>query len=88
MNLETQLFDDCGNPANTATVIATFSNGDPPLTLVNVVLQIGVYDIKVLSVRNTLWREFERFNHAHYITRRNHAILKVLVSDVIFSVRL
>jgi len=36
VNLEAQLFDDCGNPATSATVLATFSSGDAPLTLANV----------------------------------------------------
>ncbi len=32
-NLETLVVDDCGFPANNATVLATFSNGDSPLAL-------------------------------------------------------
>lgn len=35
-NLETLVVDDCGFPSNNATVLATFSNGDPPLALVPV----------------------------------------------------
>ncbi len=34
-SLELLAIDDCGNPALTATVVASFSNGDPPLVLVN-----------------------------------------------------
>ncbi len=33
INLEAQVIDDCGNPALSATTIATFSNGDPALVL-------------------------------------------------------
>src|SRR5579871_362146 len=33
VNLEAQVVDDCGNPAQSATVTAAFSNGDAPLTL-------------------------------------------------------
>lgn len=39
--LEVQSVDDCGNPANNATVLATFSNGDPSLVLAG--LGNGVY---------------------------------------------
>jgi uncharacterized protein (TIGR03437 family) len=36
VDLEAQLADNCGNPATGATVVATFSNGDPPLALANI----------------------------------------------------
>lgn len=32
--IESQVVDDCGNPLRAGTVVATFSNGDPPLPLV------------------------------------------------------
>ncbi len=41
VNLEGQAFDDCGNPALGATVVASFSNGDAPLALVG--LGNGLY---------------------------------------------
>jgi uncharacterized protein (TIGR03437 family) len=41
VGLEVQLLDNCGNPALNATVAASFSNGDPGLTLVN--LGNGIY---------------------------------------------
>ncbi len=31
-----QIVDDCGNPINSGNVIASFTNGDPPLPLINV----------------------------------------------------
>jgi uncharacterized protein (TIGR03437 family) len=33
--LETQVVDDCGNPQVSGTVVASFSNGDPPLPLIS-----------------------------------------------------
>jgi uncharacterized protein (TIGR03437 family) len=39
--LEVQVADDCGNAIPRATVVASFSNGDPPLTLAS--LGNGVY---------------------------------------------
>ncbi len=39
--LEVQVADDCGNPVPRATVVASFSNGDPPLALAS--LGTGVY---------------------------------------------
>ncbi len=33
--LATQVVDDCGNPDVSGTVVATFSNGDPPLPLIS-----------------------------------------------------
>ncbi len=39
--LEAEVVDNCGNPALAATVIATFSNGDPPLALAS--LGNGIY---------------------------------------------
>jgi len=39
--IEVQAIDDCGNPAPNATVLATFSNSDPPLALVG--LGNGIY---------------------------------------------
>jgi len=36
VDLEAQLADNCGNPATGATVVATFSNGDPPLALASI----------------------------------------------------
>lgn len=33
--LRAQLMDDCGQPVATAAVVASFTNGDPPLTLSN-----------------------------------------------------
>ncbi len=30
-----KVVDDCGSPMTTGTVVATFSNGDPPLALIN-----------------------------------------------------
>jgi uncharacterized protein (TIGR03437 family) len=33
--IETQVVDDCGNPLVSGTVVATFSNGDPPLPLIS-----------------------------------------------------
>lgn len=33
--LATQVVDDCGNPDVNGTVVATFSNGDPPLPLIS-----------------------------------------------------
>ncbi len=40
-SLEVQLVDDCANPVNAASVFATFSNGDPPVTLAS--LGNGIY---------------------------------------------
>lgn len=40
-SIELQVADDCGNPISNATVVASFSNGDPPLALTS--LQNGVY---------------------------------------------
>ncbi len=36
VSLEAQVADDCGNPLDRATVVATFSNGDAPLALADV----------------------------------------------------
>jgi uncharacterized protein (TIGR03437 family) len=33
--LQAQVVDDCGNPQVTGTVVASFSNGDPPLPLIS-----------------------------------------------------
>jgi uncharacterized protein (TIGR03437 family) len=41
VSLEAEVVDDCGNPAPAATVVASFSNGDPPLALVG--LGNGIY---------------------------------------------
>ncbi len=43
VNLEAQVLDDCGNLVTTATVIASFSNGDAPLSLVH--LGNGIYSV-------------------------------------------
>jgi uncharacterized protein (TIGR03437 family) len=40
-SIELQVSDDCGNPITNATVVASFSNGDPPLALSS--LQNGIY---------------------------------------------
>jgi uncharacterized protein (TIGR03437 family) len=40
-NIEAQMYDDCGNPATTGTVVATFSTADPALSLGN--LGNGIY---------------------------------------------
>ena len=40
-SIELQVSDDCGNAITNATVVATFSNGDPPLALSS--LQNGIY---------------------------------------------
>jgi uncharacterized protein (TIGR03437 family) len=40
-SIEVQVADDCGNPVSNATVVASFSNGDPPLALTS--LQNGIY---------------------------------------------
>jgi len=39
--IEVQVVDDCGAPATAATVVASFSNGDPPLPLAS--LRNGTY---------------------------------------------
>ncbi len=39
--LEVYVADNCGNPVPNATVIASFSNGDPPIALIS--LQNGIY---------------------------------------------
>jgi uncharacterized protein (TIGR03437 family) len=41
-DIRAQVVDDCNNPTNGATVIATFSSGDPPLALVG--LGNGIYE--------------------------------------------
>ncbi len=41
VDLEAQVVDSCGNPAMSATVVASFSNGDVPLALAN--LGSGIY---------------------------------------------
>ncbi len=39
--MEAQVLDDCGNPVTNATVVVSFTNGDPPLPLAN--LRTGIY---------------------------------------------
>src|SRR5262249_5068907 len=39
--IEIQVHDDCGTPLTNATVIASFNNGDPPLSVDS--LQNGIY---------------------------------------------
>jgi uncharacterized protein (TIGR03437 family) len=34
-SIETRVVDDCGSPLGSGSVVATFSNGDPPLTMVS-----------------------------------------------------
>jgi uncharacterized protein (TIGR03437 family) len=49
--IETQVVDDCGNPQVSGTVVATFSNGDPPLPL--------------NSLKNGDWRGTWQVNNAN-----------------------
>jgi uncharacterized protein (TIGR03437 family) len=49
--LEVEVQDDCGNPLDTGSVTAAFSNGDPPLSLVSV--QDGVWQATWQSGTNS-----------------------------------
>ncbi len=49
--LEAQVSDDCGNPLNAGNVVATFSNGDPPLSLIPI--QGGTWQSTWQSGNNT-----------------------------------